>query len=1018
LAYDKSKYRKTETPPVVLGEWRDQLKYFTPDRYFTKFHEADSFEHVESAETRIRRDNHILFVLDWLPGEDMKSCRLLSGQTGDLLATLIKVAKDLYADKKASFSWTAVSYSVYKTVGKSKDLVASINEKHTERLNDIICSVKPTTVVSFGRAPTKALISNKLDLSGSMHNWLGVPVDRKIRSGTDRHQTQVVASLSLDHIVKGDATEAYMLGYVARNVANALSGRHLFCIDTDVVEAHESVLIDDIGKFKQLMRVIREAPVVAIDTETANLNRVANKLLTIQFAKCEKFGYLLPVYHKDTSFSAPELKYIKRELRNYFEGDNSNKYHVYANAKFDLTVLRQALGCRFMANDVWDIFAGEFAIDENFKSLEAFSGGYYYSLKNLSIQYGFEGYLTSSFGKEDRATIETHDLDEGLVRYSTLDVIVPFLIHKQQRLRAKFSGHTGYNTIVSQQLSDTIHSFSRMEHNGSLVDIDYLFYLKTPGSPIEKVIQGMTDDLNATDAVKKANRILSKELGIPVKGLFGESNSIFNLRKDRHKQCLFFEALELEPIEFGAKDRKTGEAHGKLDAKFQKAYKDVPEVAMFTAINKAKKLKNAYVNSFIKLLSTGADFRLDHRIRPNYSFLPVVTYRTSASDPNLQQIPSRSELGKHIKRLFVAKPGSLYIKVDYRVHEVRGWGIVSFDKAIAKLFSDARKIRDAYRANPSPELKNKMDFEADIHILNVLYFFRKTIAELMADKDMKKSLRDAVKGVTFGLIYQMSVKTLAEVLKQTLEFTKELVAGFTGKFPQGMKWIDNVKVFARKHFYVESPIKTRRNLWGYLMPALARNGSRIWSEMDRRAVNSPIQGMAAQMASIGMRMVDKLCHKIRVEEQREIGIEINNSVHDSVENTATYENYLESLGLIEDALTTQVKEVIKKRYDFELVSDLEIDFECGPTLSETKTWDFSLVSLEDIVHRSVCFQKFDLHYDIDVAKVMETVFVDGWERAPAWLKLQAKNIGWKFNKRQYRSTDYSTNPFLSSSEKK
>lgn len=980
-----------------------QYKYTSFDYKYEAFDEvSDSYSYVKLPYRAEAGTKKILFVLDFVPTEDLKSGRLLSGETGDLLENLFVLAKDIYLkDKYQKFSWMACTFNAFKTFGKPREFQDQAKAAFTERVEEMIRRYKPDVVVAFGAAPIQGLIPKKVELSrGRLSNWYGVPIKRTFKFKKDeKHSCVVVPTLSLNSVLNGDSGAASIIGYVSRNLANAINGSLMYALDADTIEKHQSILIDTVKKFDKMLDMLAEQPAVAIDTEDDSLAKVTNRVLTVQFAKCMNYGYLLPYLHKDTPFVTSELKHIKKKLRNYFEGENNNDYHIYANAQFDLNVMRTEFDIRFMANDVWDIFGGEYGLDENMKFLQSVGGDYYYSLGNLSTQYGFEGYLTAAFGKEDRKNISRTDLTKDLIRYTTLDVVVPFGIHLLQKQRAANDGHTKYESLVRQQVSDLVHGFSRMETTGSGLDIQYLFHLRTPASPIEKEIENMTNTLLSTDAVKKANRILLKQNGVPEKvgGWVPATTQVqqFSLRADAHKKLLFFKVLGLEPLAFGKED-KDGKKQGKLDKAFQSHYKNIPEVKMYTALGQAKKLKNAYVNSFLKLLANDADFKSDYRIRPNYKYLVVVTGRTSAADPNLQQIPSRSELGKHIKRLFVARPGTLYIKVDYRVHEVRGWGIISLDKALASVFESAKALRDAFRLHPSAELAKKIKFEADIHVVNVMYFFRKTVEELVGDPKMMKELRNAVKGIIFGLIYQMSIKSLAASIGQELEFTKKLVTNFNKRFPNGMGWIEKCKKFAQKHLYFENPLGFRRRLWGYAIPQSSESASRIHAEMDRRAVNSPIQGMCAQFMAIGSRQLDKMIWQLRKEKKRIMKLFINNSVHDSLENECAYEDFLLGLDYVEKALTQKVREEVQRRHGFEFVVDLEIDFELGAALSQVQAWDFSVAELERIVKESLEFQRDELNYEVNVDKTMKTIF-NQKDDMPDWMKKQIANLSYKFD---------------------
>lgn len=967
------------------------MKYANFEHDLSRFEADDeSYEYVKLP-YHTEGKKKVLFVLDVVPSEDLKSGKLLSGVTGDLLNSLLTHSAKM-AKSRISFSWLACSFNVFRTFGKPAEYRQQAEEAFAERVEHLITKYKPDYVVAFGTSVMRALLKDKLVKDSKdrlrFSYWLGVPVQRTFAHGKIKHSATVVSTFSLNDIVRGDAAEASMLGFMCRQLL-PLFGK-FYSVDAARLENHESVVVDTYKKFKKLLTHLADQEVVSIDTETKNLHKITNQLLTAQFAYSQDRGFLVPIYHKDTPFTPKELKLITGDLKEYFEGANNNKYHVYTNAKFDLTVLRAECGIDYFHNDVWDILGGEFALDENGKSFDVMIGEYYYSLGNLAVQYGFEGYLTAEFGKQHRANFANADLnDPATIHYCTLDVVVPLAIHEQQKLRAADIGYAKYERVVTNEISDTIHAFSTMEYQGAGLDVDYLFYLRTENSPIEQEIDKMLNALLQTDAAKQANKLLSKKLGIPTNSLWGDdfqATSVLKLNKPDHRKLLFFDVLGLEPLAHGVS------GSGKLDKNFQKHYADVPEVAKFTALEKAKKLKNAYVKSFITMLGENEDLQKDHRIRPNYSYLKVVTHRGSASDPNLQQVPAHSALGKHIKRLFVARPGTLYIKVDYRVHEVRGWGLISFDRAVAQVFAAAKKLRDAYRLNPTPELAKRLKYEADVHIQNASYFFN------VALNKVDKALRNAVKGIIFGLIYGMGMKTLASNIKQELDFTENLVANFAKRFQKAMAWTKNIKKFAAENLYVEAPTGIRRNLFGYLLPKSFADRGSITSRMDRQAGNAPIQGMCSKFMMNGIRLLDNAAFKLS-RKRGSFVLHITNSVHDSLETEAGYKDFIKSLALIEWALTDGVKDVVKKRHGFELVSGLEIDFEIGATLSECEAWDFSVHQLERLVMDSLIFQRNKLHRAIDVDAVHDLIFREEalTQDAPSWMKQQIQNLGYTFD---------------------
>lgn len=973
-------------------------------KFSKAFSNVYSYDKIKIPEVKSpKADKRILVIIDQVPSESMQSKKLLDGYTGEVLSILEKTARRFYKKHTIpTFSWKAISFNAFKTAGETKEFQEEARSEFVQRLKVAIYSYEPDTIIIFGDSAFRAMFPKVIELSnGVAACWHGFVLDQTLYledlPASYKHNFKkksisfkVVPNLSLSRIVSCEPQSCALLGYMIKHLLTGILGYNPYSIDTKAIANHIPVFIDTLEKFNKLMDVLELCPVVAVDTETRNLNKVTNTLLTIQFAKCTKYGYFLPVFHKDTPFTKKELKVIVTRLRQFFEGVNENKYHIYTNALFDLNVLRKALNCAIMYNPVFDIFSGEYALDENKKFLETVAGTQYYSLSNISVQYGCIEYYTSDFGKKHRGSIWNHALDEALIRYGTLDVVIPFAIHEQQLRIAQDLGHSKYESLVTEQLSDLLHGFSKMTETGSKIDIDYLFKLQIPNSPIEKVIADMEQELLDTPEAKKLEKYLAKEAGIPTKGLFAtDEHNVrqVDLRKIKHKELLFFKFLNLKVLSKGKSDRP------KLDQTFQKTYAEVPAVKMYVNLEKAKKLKNAFVKSFIKLLNSDEDVKYDSCIRPNFHYVKVITGRTSASDPNLQQVPSHSELGKHIKRLFVAPEGYLYLKVDYRVHEVRGWGLIALDTSLASVFLEAKKLRDSYRLHPTEELKTRLKYEADIHVMNASYFFK-----LSHEKAAEKTIRNSVKQVIFGLIYQMSVTTLAKNLKQEVAATQTLVDNFNKRFPRGMQWITKAKSFAKKNLYYENPLGFRRHLWGYLLPKSIKDASKIYGSMDRRAVNSPIQGMCAQFIAIGIRYLDKLVYNILVKEDREVKLKVCNSVHDSLENIAGYDNFLESIDLVETALTKGVRQVVLKRHGFKFVVDLEIDFEIGATLADTKAWDTSIVDLEKIVFESLCIQKFDLRHDISVVACMDSIFLEGWERAPEWMKQQAKSIGWRYDR--------------------
>jgi len=955
-----------------------------PYKYSPSYRDVQNdFGYVQLAKHQTKKtDKKILIVLDYVPTEDLASGRLLSGATGSLLKRIDQVTSQYYGSKYKinDHNWLAVTFHTFKTIGQSDAFREGAKKEFKNRLQHIILKYKPDVVLTFGPDPYKALNASKISkYNGKMQHLFGVPIPTKIKSKNKEHKFKHVPSLSLNTLVndQGKGSEMALTGYVARNLLTAVEGDLRYRIPKR--PEYSTVLVDTVEKFDKMLKLMARSKYVAIDTETENLNRRANKMLTLQFAASTKRAFVLPFLHKDSPFTAKELQYIRKKLRKYFESKNNNTYQIYANATFDLTVLRNALDIRFFKASIWDLFAAEFALDENMKFLSGVTGHYYYSLLNLSMQYGCTAYYEAEFGKENRKTISTADLNDALLEYCSLDVVIPLHIMREQMQRAVDIGYDKFESVVAEQISDMLHTFSTLEYNGAYTDIDYLFYLMTKDSPIHGEILKIMDRLKETKGVKKANQLLSKSKGVPTVGLWGKSDvDMFNISKQDHQRLLFFDVLKLKPIQVG----KAG--HGKIDKTFQAKYSDVEEVKLYTELQKAKKLFNAYVKSFIKNWGVDEDMRFDRRIRPHFKFLDVVTGRTSAQKPSLHQIPSRSELGKHIKRLFITEEGRIMIKVDYSAHEVRCWSLFTGDKDVAGLFDNGRQLRSDFKLAPDADLLKRVELEGDVHKINASYFFGVPIDQV------DKKTRNAVKTVIFGLIYQQGIKGLAKSTGQTIEAMEKLTKEFKKKYPVGVSWFDDIKQFAREHLYVESPLGRRRHVWGLLIPDDAKNADSCIARNERQSVNSPIQGMGSDFLINGSRQIERLKYDHFEASGHYPDFYQANSVHDSIIFSCAKEDLWLAIRIIEEGLTSAVSDVSKKRHDMDFVVPLEIDFEIGSNERDVEGWDYSIESLERIMRGTLKTQK-EWGHNVDVEKDLHSSVFGHYEDMPEWAQKQAWN---------------------------
>ena len=753
-----------------------------------------------------------------------------------------------------------------------------------------------------------------------------------------------------------------LLGYIARIFDQAVNlGDLRFRIDEDVLFGAEIILVEDMDTFHTMMDELWEARRMAIDTEARSLAVVSNSLQIIQFATRKDRAYVLPVKHKDTRFTPEELREILRELGDFFY-DNDSLEHIYHNFSFDGPMLRSELEISHYCSDVWDTMAGEFAYDENvaelndfLKTLNAVStrqlddgtegaskAGGVYSLLHMSVNYGTLAYLAGEFGKEDRIGIHAMSLDTpGLLLYCAYDVLIPFQVAELQRQRFAYYNIKPQIKTVRHIIGDQLNTFGTMRRTGSPVDVDYLWYINGPESPIGKETAKLKEKILSSPEVKAAEEILKKRAGKhktrSLLGLAasGEDDSYFDPGKPEHQAVLFSEVLKLET------EHKTGKGRDSYGKAFKDDFKDIEIVRDFSDYGKAQKLKQAFLSPLLQRMTGGdPDCIIDNMVRSTYQFKSILTGRVSSTDPNLQQIPSHGPLAKIVKECFVAPADMLYVKVDFSAHELRLWSIIGNDPILAGAFDAGVQLIYKFRHEPLAEFAKAHKLEGDIHRVNAC-----TFGMAPSPGEVDDDTRSAVKGIAFGSIYGRIVENIAKALKKPVEFVQKVYEAFFAKLPNASNWLLEIEKVAERNLVVESCIGRRRNLTGLCLASIDKGRNKrikgIMNALRRRARNSPIQGMGSDLGFSGARLIEKIVWAMTKHQEqwrKELPIKNCNMVHDSSETLAYYKWLLRSLEIIEYGLTLGNQRRLHHVYGMDFLVDLAIEVEIGPDLAHMEKW--------------------------------------------------------------------------------
>ena len=597
-------------------------------------------------------------------------------------------------------------------------------------------------------------------------------------------------------------------------------------------------------------------------------------------------------------------------------------------------------------------------LDENRSDLVAF-GTPHGGLDQIFQVYGNDHYERATFGKEDRANSELTRLDNpSFLEYAATDVISIWnMIHMQQERAAYLqigdkSFRPYFRRVVLTQMSNTVHVLSHMKQYGAAVDKTYLKHLKGGDSPLLKLIGGFEKKMLKFEEVKTTNRELlsanssQKSHG----GLFGQESLIFSFRTAQHRIKLFFETMGLKPLDF------TKEKQPKVDKAFIAHYrKDHPLVDEFGKLTKLKKLWSTYIKGWWNKLLADIDGRQDWRLRADYGFFQVVTGRLNCYDPNLQQVPSRGDESNYIKRVFRSPLGTLHIKFDYSAHEVRCWAYVSGDEVLSSLFRVGQKLRQKLRKATTVEeaeaILKQLKRDGDIHILNIKFFF---------DKWVEKSdpLRDAIKAVVFGTIYQKSAKSLARDIGKPVDFAKDLIQKLFSRFAKAGNWLEWSKGHAVTHYYTYSPFGFRRNLFGIMTGIRGAVAS-----LQRKAANSPVQGLASQAGItvarlIALEVLDTAIAFDLMDEETDADLiaQVLKAVHDANYTETPYRFIVPMIHIMQYVATYGVTDYYKDELNVVFDVEPEIEIEVGVTEDKHYKWNWRNDNLRDIIDKSLADQ--------------------------------------------------------------
>ncbi len=307
--------------------------------------------------------------------------------------------------------------------------------------------------------------------------------------------------------------------------------------------------------------------------------------------------------------------------------------------------------------------------------------------------------------------------------------------------------------------------------------------------------------------------MLGKRIDELTAEIYNMAGSQFNINSPKQLGEVLFEKLGLLP----KKKTKSGYATG---AEVLEALRDKhPIIDLVLEYRHAAKLKSTYCDGLATVISPETG-----RIHSVFNQTVTVTGRISSTEPNLQNIPTRTELGREIRKMFVAGEGKIFVDADYSQIELRVLSAIVNDKAMKEAFLSG----------------------VDIHT--------QTAAQVMGirPEDVTKEQRSAAKAVNFGIVYGIGEFSLAKDLKISVKAAREYIENYLNHYSGVREYMERIKEEAKKNGYV----KTLMNRIRYI-PELKSSNYNMRMFGERVALNTPIQGTAADIIKLAMVRVHK-----------------------------------------------------------------------------------------------------------------------------------------------------------------
>ncbi|MBR1790602.1 MAG: DNA polymerase I [Bacteroidaceae bacterium] len=531
-------------------------------------------------------------------------------------------------------------------------------------------------------------------------------------------------------------------------------------------------LVDDEASRANLIKLLLAAPEVSLDTETTSTDAIDAELVGLSFAVKEGEAYYVPVPE-----DRAEAQAVVDAFRPVYE--NAQILKVGQNLKYDFNVL-QNYGVR-LAEPMWDTMIAHYLLQPESRHGMDYLAEVYLHYKTIHID--------ELIGKKERGKPQKSMREvpvEEVCPYAAEDADITLRLAHVFRPMLEAEGATRLFEDIEMPLMPVL---ADMERTGVRID---------------------------TDALRQSSQLLGEQLVALEQEIYESAGMEFNINSPKQVGEVLFDHLKLLP---NAKKTKAG-AYSTNEEILQRIHAKHPIVDKILEYRGKKKLISTYLDALPQLINP----RTGH-IHTSFNQTVAATGRLSSSDPNLQNIPVRTEDGKEIRKAFVPEPGQLFFSADYSQVELRIMAHLSGDEG---LIEDFRQGHDIHAATAAKIFHRESTLEEGI-------------------KAVTREERSKAKTANFGIIYGITAFGLTERLGISRSESKELIDSYFETYPRVHAFMQESIDRARQQGYTETICHRRC----YLRDINSANAT-VRGFAERNAINSPIQGSAADIIKIAM----------------------------------------------------------------------------------------------------------------------------------------------------------------------